>query len=130
MRVFVLSISLIAVTLVGGCGKTIAPGTKSINAPQGTSGSSVKNPESAPVHAIITPSNDSVGRVISVNQQAKYAVLGYPLGNLPALNSRVYSYRNGLKVGELRVSGPQRENNTVADLLTGECQPGDEVKKD
>jgi hypothetical protein len=33
-------------------------------------------------------------------------------------------------VGEIKVSGPQRDNNTIADILIGDCQPGDAVKKD
>src|SRR5206468_8762101 len=72
---------------------------------------------------------DAVGKVISVNQKARYAVLSYSIGALPAIDSRVYAYRNGLKVGELRVSGPQRENNTIADLLSGECQVRSEERR-
>jgi hypothetical protein len=67
---------------------------------------------------------------MSVNPKARYAVLGYSLGSVPPIDSRVFSYRGGFKVGELRVTGPARENNTVADVLVGECQVGDEIRKD
>jgi len=31
-------------------------------------------------------------------------------------------------VGEVKVTGPQRDNDTVADLVTGTAQAGDEVR--
>jgi hypothetical protein len=34
-----------------------------------------------------------------------------------------------LKVGEVRVSGPQRDDNIVADLVTGTAAAGDEVRE-
>ena len=37
-------------------------------------------------------------------------------------------FRSGMKVGEVKITGPQRENNIVADLVTGEAQIGDEVR--
>jgi hypothetical protein len=125
MRLCVLSASLIALLL--GCGKTATRPSNTLsqagqNAPLGPNTAAKVSPP------IVTPSNEAVGKVISVNQKARYAVLGYAIGVLPAIDSRVYAYRNGLKVGELRVSGPQKENNTVADLVQGECQAGDEVK--
>lgn len=46
------------------------------------------------------------------------------------MGKRLNVYRNGLKVGELKVTGPQRDNNTVADIVAGECQVGDEVRED
>lgn len=57
-------------------------------------------------------------------------MLSYALGSLPAVDSRVYAYRDGFKVAELKVTGPAKENNTVADLVVGECQVGDEVRRD
>jgi hypothetical protein len=39
-------------------------------------------------------------------------------------------YRNGLKVGELRVTGPQQDANIVADVITGDAAAGDEVRVD
>jgi hypothetical protein len=73
---------------------------------------------------------DTVGKVVSTNPRGRYAVLSYALGSLPAVDARVYAYRGGFKVAELRVTGPAKDNNTVADLLVGECQIGDEVRRD
>jgi hypothetical protein len=36
--------------------------------------------------------------------------------------------RDGLKVGEVKVSGPQRDDNIVADITAGEARVGDEVR--
>ena len=127
MRWVVLSSALVALLL--GCGKTTAPSTKDSGASApGKTGSPQIDPLTKASRPIVTPSNDAVGKVVSVNQKARYAVLSYAIGAIPAVDSRVYAYRNGLKVGELRVSGPQRENNTIADVLAGECQAGDDVR--
>jgi hypothetical protein len=47
---------------------------------------------------------------------------------MPKLEQSLFLYREGMKVGEVKITGPQRENNTVADLVTGEAQVGDEVR--
>jgi hypothetical protein len=41
---------------------------------------------------------------------------------------RLNLYRRGLRVGEVKVTGPQREDNIVADLVAGEAEVGDEVR--
>jgi hypothetical protein len=79
---------------------------------------------------IVTPGGLVKGRVASVNANARFVVLGFPIGSVPAVGKRFSVYRQGLKVGELKVTGPQRDNNTVADIIAGECQPGDEVRED
>ena len=40
----------------------------------------------------------------------------------------MFVYRDGLKVGEVKISGPTRDNNTVADLISGVANKGDEVR--
>ena len=35
----------------------------------------------------------------------------------------LFLYRDGLKVGEVKITGPQRDNDIVADLVTG-TRPG------
>jgi len=39
----------------------------------------------------------------------------------------LFLYRGGLKTAEVRVTGPQHENNIVADLISGDAQVGDTV---
>ena len=51
-----------------------------------------------------------------VNVDARFVVLNFPVGQMPVVGRRLNVYRNGLKVGELSVTGPQKEDNTVADI--------------
>ena len=77
---------------------------------------------------IVTPENALVGKVAMVNTAARFVVLNFPLGKMAAVEQRLNLYRRGLKVGEVKVTGPQREDNTVADLVAGEAEVGDEVR--
>jgi hypothetical protein len=47
---------------------------------------------------------------------------------LPAVEQRLFVYRQGLKVGEVKVDTWQLGENAVADLVSGEAKPGDEVR--
>lgn len=85
-------------------------------------------PKSSAQKLIVTPENGLVGKVEMVNQNARYVVLSFPIGHLPAMEQRLSVYRNGLKVGEVKVSGPQIEDNVVADIVQGDSGPGDEVR--
>ena len=78
--------------------------------------------------AIVTLDNSLTARVVSYNSAGRFVVLGFPVGQMPRLEQGLFLYRNGMKVGEVKISGPQRDNNIVADLVTGEAQVGDEVR--
>ncbi len=78
---------------------------------------------------IVTPENGLVGKVEMVNQNARYVVLSFPIGHLPVMEQRLSVYRRGLKIGEVKVSGPQIEDNVVADIVAGDSEPGDEVRE-
>ncbi len=77
---------------------------------------------------IVTLDAASFGKVASVNPADKFVVLNFPLGHMPTNDQRLSLYRRGLKVGEVKVTGPRQDDNTVADLLTGDAQEGDEVR--
>ena len=79
-------------------------------------------------NVIVTPETAATGRVIRVNQAGRFVVLNYPLGRVPALETRLGLYRRGLKVGVARIAGPQYEDNIVADVVEGEAAPGDEAR--
>ena len=83
-----------------------------------------------PDKVIITPDNSLIGKVVRVNNNVRIAVLNFPIGKLPAIGSRLNVYRQGLKVGEVKVSGPQQDENTVSDIVTGDVQVGDELRAD
>ena len=65
-----------------------------------------------------------------VNPGARFVVMTFPLGGLPAKGLRLNVYRNGVRVAQVAVTGPQRDNNTVADIISGEAQLNDEVRAD
>ena len=83
----------------------------------------------APSKIILTPQTILVGKVVRVNYNARYVVLNYPIGHLPAIGEHLNVYRKGLKVGEIKVTGPQQEDNTVGDIASGEVQVGDELRE-
>jgi hypothetical protein len=47
---------------------------------------------------------------------------------MPKMDQHLFLYRAGLKVAEMVVTGPQSDDNTVADLVSGDAQVGDEVR--
>jgi hypothetical protein len=79
---------------------------------------------------IITPETSFVGKVVQVNNNARFAILNFPLGIMPGADQRLNVYRRGLKVGEVKVTGPRQDDNTVADITNGEVQAGDDLRGD
>jgi hypothetical protein len=77
---------------------------------------------------IVTPDNSLDGKVISYDSVGRFVVLNFPSREMPQIDQRLFLYRAGLKVAEIKVSGPQEEDNIVADLVNGDAQPGDEVR--
>lgn len=78
--------------------------------------------------SIVTPARALRGKILQVNAQVRFVVMGFPLGRMPALETRLNVYRQELKVGEIKVTGPQRDDNIVGDVISGEAQVGDEVR--
>lgn len=79
---------------------------------------------------IITLAERSSGRVAALNAVARFVVVDYALNPLPPLNMVLGVYRQGVKVGEVRITGPAEHDNIAADILTGDIQVGDEVRRD
>ena len=122
MRLAALLLVVWIIVLVAGCaGKKATPNPYSF--PQSTAPQS-----SGKTNAIVTPSANRSGRVVSVNPGARFAVVRFPLGQMPRLEERMNIFRNGLKVGELKISGPQRDVLAVGDIVAGDCQVDDEIR--
>ncbi len=81
-----------------------------------------------PAPTIVTPDNSLSGKVVSYNEAGRFVVLNFPAGRMPKMNQTLFLYRAGLKVAEVNVTGPQSDDNTVADLVSGDAQPGDEAR--
>lgn len=87
-----------------------------------------QTPVTPPSHAVVTPDNSLSGKVVTYNSVGRFVVLRFPVGQLPKNGQALFVYRGGLKVGELKISGEQRDNFVVADIVNGEAQPGDDVR--
>jgi hypothetical protein len=124
MRVL-LAIMLLGAVALAGCarGKASAP-----TAHAAPAGSPVFAQVPAEQKLIVTPSNALVGKVAKVNPNSRFVVVNFAAGQMPALGQIMPVYRHGLKVGELKISGPQLEDNLVADLVAGEAEAGDDVR--
>lgn len=86
--------------------------------------------EAAP-KPIVTPDLALAAKVVRVNDVARIAILNFPDGKMPRLQSTFYVYRSGIKVAEVKIVGPQDdENNIVADVISGDPQVGLSVRAD
>jgi hypothetical protein len=78
--------------------------------------------------AIVTLTQTPNGKIAAVNLALRFVVVDFSLGPMPGLDQRMTVYRQGLRVGELKITGPERNGNTAADLIAGEAQTGDDVR--
>ena len=78
---------------------------------------------------IVTPAASVAGKVARYVDAGRFVVLSFPVGHMPKAGANLFLYRNGLKVAEIKVSGPETEHFTVADILTGDAQAGDETRE-
>jgi hypothetical protein len=85
-------------------------------------------PVQTPQPALIDPLVRPIGKVASINANLRFVVIDFSLSRVPELEQRLSVYRQGQKVGEVKISGPTINQNTVADIVTGEAQLGDEVR--
>lgn len=141
MKCFLPALVLAVAALVGCAGKqNVAKPVFNENVPGPSlspSPSALPSAEAAPAVAasapespglIVTPENALTGKVVVYNDAGRFVVLDFPIGHMPAVDQRMFIYRRGLKVGEVKITGPQRDHNIVADLAQGEAQAGDEAR--
>ncbi|HEY5042220.1 MAG TPA: hypothetical protein VIK53_09470 [Verrucomicrobiae bacterium] len=87
-------------------------------------------PAVAAPQAIVTPDLSLAAKVISVNTVGRFVVLSFPAGQMPKPQQTLFLYREGLKVAEIKITGPQQGNDIVADLVSGEAKTGDTVRNE
>lgn len=127
MRVW-FSVVLLGALAFAGCRGRTSPAPPTAG-PSRAGGGRAEGAVSRTNHGlIITPEIVLAGKVALVDMTARCVVLTFPLGKMPTLEQRLSLYRRGLKVGEVKVTGPQREDNIVADLVAGEAEAGDEAR--
>ena len=126
MRNLVVMVVLAAV-VAAGCGPKQAnapsPGFAPLDAVP-----SATNASSPALKLIVTPEVGLQGKIVKANAAGQFVVINFPIGHLPAIEQRLSVYRLGLKVGEVRVTGPQLDDNIVGDVVAGEAAVGDLVR--
>ena len=110
------------------CAGTLAAGCFSKKPAGGATGFAPAN-QPAPKQVVITPDEPLNGKVVMVNQGFRFVILSFPVGHLPIADQYLSLYRGGVRIGEVKVTGQQYDDNVVADLLTGEAEVGDTVRK-
>ena len=119
-------IASLGVLLVAGCGHKRASVSEAAFTPVPTTPAGTNRPSSTAL--IVTPEAGLQGKVMRTNPAGKFVVLNFPVGHLPSLEQRLSVYRLGLKVGEVKVTGPQLDDNIVGDVVAGEAAVGDVVR--
>ena len=72
-----------------------------------------------------------VGGIVSrVEPVGRFVVLSFAPDQMPGIDQGLNIYRQGEKVAQVKVSGPRRDNNIVADIVAGAPQVGDEARAD
>ncbi|HWD94357.1 MAG TPA: hypothetical protein VG938_18645 [Verrucomicrobiae bacterium] len=129
MKFVVYLSALLVATALAGCSwgrhKTSPPPMVDLSHSGNKSGSTNALAEKF----LVTPDEGLRGRVASVNANLRFVVLTFPVGQLPSVDSRMNVFRNGAIVGEVKITGPQRDDNSVADIMLGDAQKGDEVRQ-
>jgi hypothetical protein len=75
-----------------------------------------------------TPLQESSGTIASVNPTLRFVVIDFYLKPLPQVDQRMSVYREGQKIGEVKISSQSRNSIIAADLVAGEARTGDEVR--
>ena len=77
----------------------------------------------------LVPDTGLVGKVASVNASLHFVVLNFPVGRMAAIDQQMALYHQGQKIGDVKITGPQQDDNIIADVISGEAEAGDEVRE-
>ena len=124
MRYSQLAILFLAV-LLSGCASGSTSREESVSTE--SVASALNTEDSAPIISI-RPVRVLNGRVVVVNADAGLCVVNFPIGQLPPLGEKLTVYRHGIQTGEVKITGPARDDNIAADILSGKIQVGDDVR--
>jgi hypothetical protein len=123
-----LSVILLGALALAGCVRKNVADWGSLPQPRAGGPAAPAGAQGVTTPLIVTPEIVLVAKVVGINAPGRFVVLNFPLGRMAAPEQHLNIYRRGLKVGEVKVTGPQREDNTVADLVVGEAEVGDTAR--
>ena len=127
MRFVCVAIGLL---LLAGCGKTTGIKTAPPTIASPVKASPVKASPTKAQPVVVAPDFRARGKIQSVNNVSRFVVVNFSLASLPALGAQLTAYRENLKVGLLKVTGPQEGPNIVADIVAGDVRVDDEVREE
>ena len=87
-----------------------------------------KKPAKAKSAPTATAIVEPAGKVASVNPNLRFVVIDFALNPVPQVDQRLSVYRQGQKVGEVKISSQARNSIIAADITQGEANVGDEVR--
>ncbi len=85
-----------------------------------------KQAKSQPAAAVAI--HEPTGKVASLNSNLRFVVIDFGLNPVPQADQRLNVYRQGQKVGEVKISNQARNSIIAADVTAGDVQVGDEVR--
>ena len=130
-RMRAILVLLLSCGLLVGCkhANPSNPATTTANSP--TAGKrSDKQPAKGQTGNKVAPILGANGKVASVNPNLRFVVIDFALNPVPRVDQRLSVYRQGQKVGELKISAQARNSIVAADITAGEAQVGDEVRSE
>jgi hypothetical protein len=78
----------------------------------------------------VVPVNEVAGKIAAVNPALRFVVVDFYSSRLPKTDLRMGVYRQGQKVAEIKITGPEQSHNIAADIIAGDARIGDEVRVD
>ena len=133
-NISLLSLLIVVALVAPGCSwfrHQLPSGPKSASASTSKPSATTATATEAAPKPIVTPDLALAAKVVRVNDVARIAILNFPDGKMPRLQQTFYVYRSGIKVAEVKIVGPQDdENNIVADVISGDPQVGLSVRAD
>ena len=79
---------------------------------------------------IVNADNGLGGKVASADESGRFVILNFPLGQMPRVDSTMTLYRHGVKSATIKITGPQRDDNVAADVLSGIPAEGDSAREE
>jgi len=106
------ALAVLCVVLLAGCGTKVNPAAEQ------------------PAKTVVTPDMHPDGRVQSVNAESRFIIVRFPPSNVASAGTQLSIYHGGLKSGIAKVTGPEMDGNTVADIVSGDVAVGDEARQE
>jgi hypothetical protein len=95
----------------------------------GCLGSTTSRPNESVVGSSPTQLGPPAARIVSLNPEHDFVVIDFTSQMIPEVGTTVSIYRNGKRVGAVRITEPVRAQFATADIVEGEVHVGDEVRQ-